>query len=69
MTAQWSRRRPASRAWSMPSSAGGSSPYPAGRDGDAADADLEHYGYRLELVVENGVETILGHGGADPGGQ
>jgi CubicO group peptidase (beta-lactamase class C family) len=29
--------------------------------------DLEHYGYGLELVVENGVVTILGHGGADPG--
>jgi D-alanyl-D-alanine carboxypeptidase len=30
-------------------------------------ADLEHYGYGLELVVENGAVTILGHGGADPG--
>jgi CubicO group peptidase (beta-lactamase class C family) len=29
--------------------------------------DLEHYGYGLELVVENGAVTILGHGGADPG--
>jgi CubicO group peptidase (beta-lactamase class C family) len=29
--------------------------------------DLEHYGYGLELVVENGVVTILGHGGSDPG--
>jgi CubicO group peptidase (beta-lactamase class C family) len=29
--------------------------------------DLEHYGDGLELVVENGVVTILGHGGADPG--
>jgi D-alanyl-D-alanine carboxypeptidase len=30
-------------------------------------ADVEHYGYGLELVVENGVVTILGHGGSDPG--
>ena len=30
-------------------------------------ADLEQYGYGLELVVENGGVTILGHGGADPG--
>jgi len=30
-------------------------------------ADLEHYGYGLELVVENGAVMILGHGGADPG--
>ena len=30
-------------------------------------ADLEQYGYGLELVVENGAVTILGHGGADPG--
>jgi CubicO group peptidase (beta-lactamase class C family) len=29
--------------------------------------DLEQYGYGLELVVENGAVTILGHGGADPG--
>ena len=29
--------------------------------------NVEHYGYGLELVVENGVVTILGHGGADPG--
>jgi CubicO group peptidase (beta-lactamase class C family) len=28
---------------------------------------LERYGYGLELVVENGAVTILGHGGADPG--
>jgi CubicO group peptidase (beta-lactamase class C family) len=30
-------------------------------------ADVEHYGYGLELVVENGIVTILGHGGSDPG--
>lgn len=30
-------------------------------------ADLEQYGYGLELVVEKGVVTIRGHGGADPG--
>ena len=30
-------------------------------------ADLEHYGYGLELVLENGIVTILGHGGSDPG--
>ena len=30
-------------------------------------AELEHYGYGLELVVEDDVVTILGHGGADPG--
>ena len=30
-------------------------------------ADVEHYGYGLELVVENGAVTILGHGGSDPG--
>jgi len=29
--------------------------------------DLEQYGYGLELVVENGAVTIVGHGGADPG--
>jgi CubicO group peptidase (beta-lactamase class C family) len=29
--------------------------------------DIEHYGYGLELVLENGAVTILGHGGADPG--
>jgi CubicO group peptidase (beta-lactamase class C family) len=29
--------------------------------------DLEQYGYGLELVVENGAVTIIGHGGADPG--
>ena len=29
--------------------------------------DLEQYGYGLDLVVENGGVTILGHGGADPG--
>ena len=29
--------------------------------------DLEQYGYGLELVVEKGAVTILGHGGADPG--
>ncbi len=28
---------------------------------------LEQYGYGLELVVENGEVTILGHGGSDPG--
>ena len=30
-------------------------------------ADVEHYGYGLELVVENGIVRILGHGGSDPG--
>jgi CubicO group peptidase (beta-lactamase class C family) len=30
-------------------------------------ADLEQYGYGLELVVEHGAVTIIGHGGADPG--
>jgi CubicO group peptidase (beta-lactamase class C family) len=29
--------------------------------------DLEQYGYGCELVVEDGVVTILGHGGSDPG--
>jgi CubicO group peptidase (beta-lactamase class C family) len=29
--------------------------------------DLEQYGYGCELVVEDGVVTIIGHGGADPG--
>jgi CubicO group peptidase (beta-lactamase class C family) len=29
--------------------------------------DVEQYGYGLELVVENGAVTIIGHGGADPG--
>lgn len=29
--------------------------------------DLEQYGYGLELVMENGTVTIIGHGGADPG--
>jgi hypothetical protein len=27
----------------------------------------EQYGYGLDLVVDNGKVTILGHGGADPG--
>ncbi len=30
-------------------------------------ADVEQYGYGMELVVENGVVTIIGHGGSDPG--
>lgn len=30
-------------------------------------ADVEQYGYGLELVVEDGAVTIVGHGGADPG--
>jgi CubicO group peptidase (beta-lactamase class C family) len=29
--------------------------------------DIEQYGYGCELVVEDGVVTILGHGGSDPG--
>jgi CubicO group peptidase (beta-lactamase class C family) len=29
--------------------------------------DVEQYGYGMELVVENGAVTILGHGGHDPG--
>ena len=29
--------------------------------------DVEQYGYGLELVVESGAVTILGHGGSDPG--
>jgi CubicO group peptidase (beta-lactamase class C family) len=29
--------------------------------------DVEQYGYGLELVVEGGAVTIVGHGGADPG--
>lgn len=29
--------------------------------------DLEQYGYGLELVVESGEVTIVGHGGSDPG--
>jgi CubicO group peptidase (beta-lactamase class C family) len=34
--------------------------------GPASDA-VEQYGYGLELVVEDGAVTILGHGGSDPG--
>jgi CubicO group peptidase (beta-lactamase class C family) len=30
-------------------------------------SDIEQYGYGCELVVEDGVVTILGHGGSDPG--
>jgi CubicO group peptidase (beta-lactamase class C family) len=30
-------------------------------------SDLEQYGYGCWLVVEDGVVTILGHGGSDPG--
>jgi len=29
--------------------------------------EVEQYGYGCELVVENGVVTVLGHGGGDPG--
>jgi CubicO group peptidase (beta-lactamase class C family) len=29
--------------------------------------DVEQYGYGLELVVEDGAVTIIGHGGSDPG--
>ena len=30
-------------------------------------SELEQYGYGLELVVQDGSVTILGHGGSDPG--
>ena len=30
-------------------------------------SELEQYGYGLELVVQGGSVTILGHGGSDPG--
>jgi CubicO group peptidase (beta-lactamase class C family) len=30
-------------------------------------SDIEQYGYGCELIVEDGVVTILGHGGSDPG--
>jgi CubicO group peptidase (beta-lactamase class C family) len=29
--------------------------------------DVDHYGYGLTLVVEDGAVTIMGHGGGDPG--
>jgi CubicO group peptidase (beta-lactamase class C family) len=29
--------------------------------------DIEQYGYGFKLAVENGVVTVLGHGGSDPG--
>jgi CubicO group peptidase (beta-lactamase class C family) len=60
-----------SRAWSMPSSAGSSSPLPLlaamTTPQTPPSTDVEQYGYGLELVVENDAVTIIGHGGADPG--